>query len=302
MYTQKSESSTATEHKKGKKASPDPIPSDRDNQAKIINNERKLSAPAPQLPKNTTPQPVPESKRSVAEHDKGQLAKASSEPEKMATSEQGIRAKLMMYENKSQATERSNQPSKVTTTQAPSEKNDQPKGVVSHTRQLSQSHKVKASQITPVDLIMTEFTERKENDDFWFSDPFYTHQSGYKLCLKVIPGGLGVGASKHVSVSVYIMKGEFDDSLKWPFRGDITLQLLDWAKDEVHCEKIISFNDKVDSDVSGRVTKDRQAEYGWGNPEFVSHAELASGRAKKIEYLRNDSLKFRVPKIVIFSK
>ena len=105
-----------------------------------------------------------------------------------------------------------------------------------------------------------------------------------------------------MSISVYIMKGEFDDSLKWPFKGDITLQLLDWAKEEVRCEKVISFNDKVDLDVSGRVEKEGRAEFGWGHPEFLSHAELASGRAKKIEYLRNNSLKFRVPKIVTFSK
>ena len=297
-----------SEQPTGRKVSPDPAPSEHDSQPKVTKYERRTSAPIQQPPRVTPPpppsQPTPEAKHTGNDQDNGQPAKGSSEPEKAVAPEQGIRAKLMMYENKSQAAEKQNHSSRNPTTQPLSEKLDPPKGAAAPKpqQQASLPAKVKPSQIAPVDLIMTDFAERKENDDFWFSDPFYTHQSGYKLCLKVIPGGLGVGASKHVSVSVYVMKGEFDDSLKWPFKGDITLQLLDWAKEEVRSEKVISFHDKVDLDVSGRVRKEGRAEYGWGNPEFVSHAELASGRAKKIEYLRNDSLKFRVSKIVIYSK
>eukprot|EP00731_Ephydatia_muelleri_P007194 Em0003g1442a len=286
-------------------------------------SERKISVPVQQPAKTSPPQPaktsshqpaktlppqqVHETSHAIAEQHSGssqQPVKASIETEKPVASEQGIRARMKMYESKPQSSERQGPLQKNPPTQPSIEKQDPPKGgsAAAPKPLASQPSKVKPTQLPPVDLIMTDFAERKENEDFWFSDPFYTHQGGYKLCLKVIPGGLGVGAGKDVSISVYIMKGEFDDSLKWPFKGDITLQLLDWAKEEVRCEKVISFNDKVDLDVSGRVEKEGRAEFGWGHPEFLSHAELASGRAKKIEYLRNNSLKFRVPKIVTFSK
>ena len=29
----------------------------------------------------------------------------------------------------------------------------------------------------------------------------------------------------HLAVCVYLMKGKYDDSLKWPFRGEVTIQL-----------------------------------------------------------------------------
>ena len=277
-------------------------PSEPDNiQPKATKNERKTSVQLQPPPRTSPPQQVHET--AVAEqHHNGsnqQPVKSSVETEKPVASEQGIKARMKMYENKSQGSERQSVPQQNPISKQPSSDNLKGGSGATVAPKTLQTSKVNPTQLPPVDLIMTDFAERKDNEDFWFSDPFYTHQNGYKLCLKVIPAGLGVGTGKDVSISVYVMKGEFDDSLKWPFKGDITLQLLDWAKDEVHCEKVISFNDKVDLDVSGRVAKEGRAEFGWGHPEFVSHAELASGRAKKIEYLRNNSLKFRVPKIVV---
>ena len=35
----------------------------------------------------------------------------------------------------------------------------------------------------------------------------------------------------HVSVFTCLMRGEFDSHLKWPFRGDITIQLLNQLED-----------------------------------------------------------------------
>ena len=52
------------------------------------------------------------------------------------------------------------------------------------------------------------------------------------MCLKVYANGNGVGMKTHVSVFLYMMKGEYDDSLKWPFQGDITIQLLSQIEDD----------------------------------------------------------------------
>ena len=40
-------------------------------------------------------------------------------------------------------------------------------------------------------------------------------------CLKVYANGLGRGEGTHVSVYAYLMRREFDDLLKWPFRDSV---------------------------------------------------------------------------------
>ena len=75
----------------------------------------------------------------------------------------------------------------------------------------------------PPDMVMNEYERRRKEDERWFSPAFYTHVGGYKMCLKIAANGWGDGEGTHVSVSVYMMKGEFDSHLKWPFKGEITV-------------------------------------------------------------------------------
>ena len=44
----------------------------------------------------------------------------------------------------------------------------------------------------------------------WVSPPFYTHQFGYKMCLQV-----DLDLHSPLSLEVHLMKGEFDDKVKW---------------------------------------------------------------------------------------
>ena len=78
--------------------------------------------------------------------------------------------------------------------------------------------------VFPIELVITNFTE-KRNNKVWYSLPFYTHPRGYKVCLTVYANGEGDGEGTHISVSAYLMRGEFDDLLKWPFQGRVVLQL-----------------------------------------------------------------------------
>ena len=75
----------------------------------------------------------------------------------------------------------------------------------------------------PTELTMTNF---KTDDHEWYSPPFYTSLRGYKMCFSVYASGLSEGKGTHVSVFAHLMRGEFDDNLKWPFRGDVTIAML----------------------------------------------------------------------------
>jgi len=53
---------------------------------------------------------------------------------------------------------------------------------------------------------MTNFFHYKKSRRVWRSPPFYI-QEGYKMCLEVHAGGVGLGAGSHVSLSLLLMKG-----------------------------------------------------------------------------------------------
>ena len=89
------------------------------------------------------------------------------------------------------------------------------------------------------------------------------------------------------------MRGEFDDHLKWPFRGDVTIQLLDQQDDKNHQTGTAHFNDKTPDSVAERVTSGERAS-GWGVGTFIPHSELGHNPATNCQYLMNDCLYFKV--------
>ena len=153
-----------------------------------------------------------------------------------------------------------------------------------------------ASQIVPVEFIMTHFEKHKKGGDRWFSYPFYTSPAGYKMCLSVVANGVGSGKGTHVTVSLHLMQGEFDDDLKWPFRGDITVQLLNQLEDKEHHERTIQFTNNFPNHISGRVTKRNRAKR-WSFNEFILYRELSFNCTHHYQYLKYDSLQFRVSKV-----
>ena len=85
------------------------------------------------------------------------------------------------------------------------------------------------------------------------------------------------------------MRGEFDDSLKWPFRGVISYQLLDLVNGKDHKTFTLTYDDEVPNKNCGRVTEGERSG-GWGQHEFIAHTELEP------KYLRNDTLFFQIHK------
>ena len=68
------------------------------------------------------------------------------------------------------------------------------------------------------------------------------------MCLSVDANGDGPCAGTYVSVFVFLMRGEHDDKLKWPFRGTITFQLVNQKRDQEHAEGTINFGDRAVAD------------------------------------------------------
>ena len=126
--------------------------------------------------------------------------------------------------------------------------------------------------------------------------PFYTHSHGYKFRIDVCPQGYGDGEGTHVSIYACLMKGQFDDHLKWPFRGEITIQIVNQDGDHDHVEKTIPYNDDTPDAYAGRVTGKNKASE-WGLPEFFLLAHLGYNRAKKTQYGKDGVIIVRVVKV-----
>ena len=150
--------------------------------------------------------------------------------------------------------------------------------------------------VPPSEFTMTDFVQRKAENDCWFSPSIYTHPRGYRMCLGVYANGRGDSKGTHVSVYVHLMKGEWDNYLKWPFRGDITIQLLNQIEGKGHEENTIPFTENAPDTYAGRVTTGKRAK-GWGWPQFISHQALNYYVTKKCQYLKYDCLHFRIVKV-----
>ena len=99
-----------------------------------------------------------------------------------------------------------------------------------------------------------------------------------------------------MSIFTYMMQGPFDDHLKWPFRGVITIQIVNQAGDHDHIEK----TNTTESDISaGRVIDKERAYCGWGVHQFLAHDDLPHNAIKKTQYLKDNHLIVRVVKVTL---
>ena len=144
---------------------------------------------------------------------------------------------------------------------------------------------------------MSQFNQFKVDNSSWYSPGFYTHQDlhGYQVCLQVFANGSGDSKGTHVSVYLCLMKGENDNALTWPIRYTCTITLLNQLKDEGHYSRTYdSPIDKSNIAYLSRVLDGDEKGGGWGLPKFIAHTKLDLQEEEQCQYLKDDSLYFRV--------
>ena len=136
---------------------------------------------------------------------------------------------------------------------------------------------------------ISEYSKRKQFDNQYFSPPFTTSPQGYRLCLRVDANGSGKGS--HLSTFAYIMKGQHDDHLQWPFTGTIIFELLNWLEDKGHYKMTLSI------DTNNNFVKVTKGEFGnaCGYAQFISQSSLNS--STNPQYLYQDCIRVRVQAI-----
>ena len=148
---------------------------------------------------------------------------------------------------------------------------------------------------------MRDYSHFKCSKKWWYSPGFHTHSKGYRLCLGVSAYGNGDGAGTHVSVYVYRMKGDNDENLIWPFRGQVTFELLNQLQDSSHVLRTIPFDFHAMNEYNSRVVKGDRSGQGWGYNRFFLHEDMKANQCSTAIYLKEDCLFFRVTNIEVFS-
>ena len=94
------------------------------------------------------------------------------------------------------------------------------------------------------------------------------------------------------------MRGDHDNNLKWPFEGTVEVSLLNQLEDFEH--HTYDVWDSDDTDIpersSGGVMLGERSE-GWGDTEFVSHEDLDYDVDDNRQFLKDDTLFFKVDSI-----
>ena len=151
------------------------------------------------------------------------------------------------------------------------------------------------NQMCPAILKISQFNKEKMSNKYWYSDSFYTHNKGYKMCLCVDAACYGDGKGTHLSMFLFLMKGPHDDELTWPLRGKFEIKLLNQISDSEHYSVMLTF-DHTTSGADKRVKMGDRAANGLGKPKFISNEDLHKTTPKCL-YLKDDCLFFQVTKL-----
>ena len=145
---------------------------------------------------------------------------------------------------------------------------------------------------TPACFTITDVAKRRESGNLYYSPPFVAAK--YKMCLKVYCGGVGAGKGTHVSMYACLLKGEDDDSLEWPFCGDITVEVLNWHGDHDHYKNVLSF-DSPDYPSHARVENEVMSPEGCGKAQFMPLSTLSS------KYLEDECMRIHASSVVCYN-
>ncbi len=148
--------------------------------------------------------------------------------------------------------------------------------------QLKDNSDIVLKQGEPMNIRFVDYQERKESKK-QFTSPFFYTSHGYHMALKVSANGYGDGEGTHVSVYVAVVKGKCDLHLSWPLLGSVTVTLLNQLDDKSHRIMIVFPTSKQDTRVGSN----------WGY-HMISHSALGYYLAKKTQYLKDNTLYFRV--------
>ena len=137
---------------------------------------------------------------------------------------------------------------------------------------------------------LTGFDGKKSENHIFFSPSFYTSPQGYHMKMRVDTNGNGASKGRHISVYAMVLDGKYDDDITWPFQGKVNVDLLNQLENKNHFTRNI-LSDRNEDIYNIHL---RPGGCGVGTQTFIPHSQLGHNPDKNTQYLKDDTLYFRV--------
>lgn len=143
-------------------------------------------------------------------------------------------------------------------------------------------------QTPPRVFKMPYFKLHRESHGRWESPAFYSHPGGYKMIISV-----EINRNDYLSLYVHLVDGENDHNLIWPFRGKVTIELLNQVANNEHkCSDVRYVSSQQESYNKRPQNCPQSKTSGWGKRAFVGCND-----SKFSQYHKGDCLYFRISKV-----
>ena len=106
--------------------------------------------------------------------------------------------------------------------------------------------------------------------------------------MKILVVANGDGRSRrphNISIFAYIIEGKYDADLKWPFVGDVKLELLNQLEDKNHHSMVVHSTPEHNKNAG---------DPGRGYYQYIPHSKLSRDSASNTQYLKDDTLYFSI--------
>ena len=148
------------------------------------------------------------------------------------------------------------------------------------------SQQVELKSGEPIKFKLTGYEMKKENGVRLDSPSYY--MNGYHMAIRVCTNGSGDSSGTHLGVFAPVLAGRYDAELKWPLAGTVTITLLNQLRDRDHRLRVMELTPSMDVQV-GRAR---------GSNRFILLSDLDYDPVMKTQFLKNDTLYFRMSLIV----
>ena len=144
-----------------------------------------------------------------------------------------------------------------------------------------------ACSATPFQFQVDRFSFKKNQHQCHHSPAFYLRN--YRMQITVFPFGRYGSKGSHVAIYAHILRGEYDNQLKWPFRGRLTVHLISQKHSYSNHVRHIVYDDSVSYKYSGRCL-DSSPSLDYGIDQFLPFSSVQ-------HYISNDTLTFELPHV-----
>ena len=106
--------------------------------------------------------------------------------------------------------------------------------------------------------------------------------------MRINLNGVGSGLGKHISLFVHMMRGDYDNILKWPFTGEVNLSILDQSSENQKENIGQTFETRPNLVAFQKPTTPRSYK-GYGYVEFAPLDQI-----REPKYVQNDRMLVRI--------